>query len=815
MADDVKIKVGADISSAEKTIKGLKPTIDDSEVRSNLKGIAQMFKNMKPPIFRPEADMSELDVARDTVEQMRGLVSMSFADMQNSMNNLSPQELSQALDIAKEKVRGLQEAMNQGRDGDPRKYLGVVYSLKELKEMTGEALSKTELLKEALESVGGYTPPTMGNLSKEVDMASMSFREMGMAMKSAGEAGVKSFNRSTFSIRRMAFGMLGVQSMYSILSRASRQYMRDNEAMGLAMEGVTQAIGQALAPAIGFLINALQHLVRWLMIAIAYITTFINVIFGTNIAIQTTIKATGKASSGLGSMGKAAKKAGKQVEKAFGGSVAGIDELNVISSETEDNLDGMGSAVGGGGNGVDLGGALPDMSMFDISEHLAPLKKFGDFLERNKRIIQATIAVIVGLWVAWKLVTAAVTGWKILSGIMNPWMIVIALLIAAIVLIALNWDWVKEKAGIAIDWISTKFGQFTSWIKDKWNSFVDNWKLGWQIISDFFKGVIDWIVEKFQNGMENLGKFLRGFKEMWSIIWTNIKIVFSTVWEWIKSAFQWGIDILKKSIEGYKILWSAVWEAIKLVFSTIWEWIKTAFQTGVDFILRAVERIRTGWTNAWNGIKNTFSIVWNWIKSKAEALGNVFSSVWSGIGNRFKSVFEGIKTTFSNVWNWILGQFSKGGAIFGNFKDGVAGVFKSIVNGLITGINRVIATPFNAINRMINTFKRISILGAKPFGGLGTISVPSIPRFAGGHVGSQAQMGIFGEYVGARNNPELVTPESQMRGVFSEELDSRADRQETGGDLYIEIRNDNNKPIKHVIKDYQEYRRQGGKLRFE
>lgn len=812
MADDVKIKVGADISSAEKTIKGLKPTIDDSEVRSNLKGIAQMFKNMKPPIFRPEADVSELDNARDTIDQMRSLVNMSFADMRNSMNGLQPFELYEALELATAKFKELGTAMTLKGDGE-RKFRGVTYSLQELQVESTETLSKIHELREALHEVGGFTPPPMSQMTSEIDRANMSLKEMYQSIKNVGNEGAKSFNRSTFSIRRMAFGMLGVQSMYSILSRASRQYMRDNEAMGLAMEGVTQAIGQALAPAIGFLVGALQHLVRWLMIAIAYITTFINVIFGTSIAVQTTLKATSKASDGLGSMGKAAKKAGKQVEKAFKGSVSGIDELNVISSETEDNLDGMGSV---GGSGVDVGGALPDMSMFDISEHLAPLKQFGDFLERNKTLIKNITIFVLALWAAWKVVNVVAGIFAVFGMVISaPWLLAIALIIAAIVLIALNWDWLKEKAGLAINWISTKFSESMKWIKEKWNAFMDNWKLGWQIISDFFKGIIDWIVEKFQNGMDNLGKFISGFKEMWSIIWTNIKTVFSTVWEWIKSAFQWGIDLLMKSIEGYKLLWTAVWEAIKLVFSTIWEWIKKAFQSGVDFILRAVDRIKTGWSNIWESIKIVFSNVWNWIKNKADALGNVFSSIWTGIGTRFKNVFEGIKTTFSNVWNWILKQFSKGGAIFGNFKDGVAGVFKSIVNGLIRGINTVIATPFRAINGLINTFKKISILGLKPFGGLGNISVPRIPQFAGGHVGSQAQMGIFGEYVGARNNPELVTPESQMRGVFSEELDSRENRQEVGGDLYIEIRNDNNKPIKHVIKDYQEYRRQGGKLRFE
>ena len=60
--------------------------------------------------------------------------------------------------------------------------------------------------------------------------------------------------------------------------------------------------------------------------------------------------------------------------------------------------------------------------------------------------------------------------------------------------------------------------------------------------------------------------------------------------------------------------------------------------------------------------------------------------------------------------------------------------FKSIVNKLISGINRVVKTPFDGLNNAIKKIKNVEVLGLKPFSGLSTVSVPSIPYLAKGAV---------------------------------------------------------------------------------
>lgn len=118
----------------------------------------------------------------------------------------------------------------------------------------------------------------------------------------------------------------------------------------------------------------------------------------------------------------------------------------------------------------------------------------------------------------------------------------------------------------------------------------------------------------------------------------------------------------------------------------------------------------------------------------------LFVALWNGsedFRNFFIGMWEGIKNAVSSAWNFIVGLFAKGGEIFNGVVDGIANVFKTIVNGIISGINWVIAQPFNFINGILNGIRSIDILGFKPFEGLwgqNPLPVPQIPMLAKGGV---------------------------------------------------------------------------------
>lgn len=122
------------------------------------------------------------------------------------------------------------------------------------------------------------------------------------------------------------------------------------------------------------------------------------------------------------------------------------------------------------------------------------------------------------------------------------------------------------------------------------------------------------------------------------------------------------------------------------------------------------------------------------IKNVKQACGEI----WSAIKEKFAPVKTWFKETFSDAWKAVKDVFSPGeGTIFDGIKEGIAETFRTIVNKLISGINRVIATPFNRINGLLNTIRSISVMGTKPFIGMwgyNPLAVPQIPYLAQGAV---------------------------------------------------------------------------------
>lgn len=115
----------------------------------------------------------------------------------------------------------------------------------------------------------------------------------------------------------------------------------------------------------------------------------------------------------------------------------------------------------------------------------------------------------------------------------------------------------------------------------------------------------------------------------------------------------------------------------------------------------------------------------------------IYDNVIKPIADFFNSLWNGIKDGVSGVWNFIKKAFSKGGQIFNGLKDGIVSAFKAIVNTLISGINKIIATPFKTINGLLNKIRNARFLGISPFKGLwkqDPLPVPQIPKLASGTV---------------------------------------------------------------------------------
>ena len=124
-----------------------------------------------------------------------------------------------------------------------------------------------------------------------------------------------------------------------------------------------------------------------------------------------------------------------------------------------------------------------------------------------------------------------------------------------------------------------------------------------------------------------------------------------------------------------------------------------------------------------------------------EFIEGVFTGDW-------EKAWEGIKKIFTGVFNAIKG------------------VFDGVINGIIKGVDRAISAIKNLFGFADkDTDVKISTTTRKQ---ARNINVPRVEQFATGGVLSRPTMGLMGEYAGASNNPEIVTPQSLMRETMED-----------------------------------------------
>lgn len=197
--------------------------------------------------------------------------------------------------------------------------------------------------------------------------------------------------------------------------------------------------------------------------------------------------------------------------------------------------------------------------------------------------------------------------------------------------------------------------------------------------------------------------------------------------------------------------------------------------------------------------QDVFNNVANFLGDVCKNIGDFFTGLWEGFKQGVQGAWEFITNIFSNLanffgsifssaWEAVKNVFSTGGRIFMGIVDGITQAFRNVVNAIITGINHVVAIPFNAINGFLNFLKSIEILGIKPFDWVGTINVPQIPLLAQGGYANGATGAVIGE-AGAEVVLPLENNTGNWAGLLAETLATEMSEQGTGGGITVYMNN--------------------------
>ena len=765
MADgSIRIETKLDTAALKRQVKELErelKNIQKEQAKTDAQADSVKAKHEAEKEF--DAQFPEEFSHREEIDERAAKALDPIIAKQEELNQ-KEQEYSNELEAVKEKLVEIEEIKEASKQVDSTVKTDTTFSKIKDQEDFNSLLDATEAKMRAIEDAAEQVAAelgiskqnvldanpayqrlldTLGMLKARADDFGDSGKTAGIKAKSGLRAAKKEANSFGTAIKggikqigKMALAVFSIRGAYAAISMAAREYLSTNESLSAQIDTLKSLFGQVLGPAIEWVVNLLIQ-------AVSAVNAFVQALTGINFVAKANaaaLKKQAKASEG-------------------GNQTAGFDEQTKLSG-------------GGGGGSSGAVATLPDGSTMDLS-FLDPLMEaIRKFKEDISPLLETVGSFFKWLW---EEVLVPFGDW-LLNGVLAE-----ALDILGGVFLTLN------DALLTIQPV-------LQWLWDNILQPIAEWTGG--VIVDVLSAIGDWIHEHH----ETLGK-LAGIVAIVVGVLVGVPAVISAIsavlgalGAVIASPITWiaaliaVIVTLYDECEGFRAGVDQVWQGIKDIFSAAIDFVKALFEGDWAGMDAAWEKIKEAGNSLWEGLVEGLKAGWEWCKEKVSEIWNkivtkfkeIFGihspstlfrdfgkfmieglvnglknaiskvtqacrEIWSTIKGVFSSVGTWFKDTFSNAWQKVKDVFSKGGKIFDGIKDGIASTFKTIVNGLISGINRVIKIPFNAINGMLNTIRGISILGISPFKNLWSynpLSVPQIPKLALGGIVNRPGRGV-------------------------------------------------------------------------
>lgn len=267
-------------------------------------------------------------------------------------------------------------------------------------------------------------------------------------------------------------------------------------------------------------------------------------------------------------------------------------------------------------------------------------------------LIFGKIITVVGSAItAFSTISTAVAGaGGAMAALTGPIGIAIAAITAIIgigVTLYMNWDTIKEKAGLLKETIS-----------EKWNDIKENTSEAWENVKIT-------VSEKWDDVKTNTSETLTNIKTGISEGWENIKTNTSETWDTIKTNT------------------SESWDNIKTTISDKWDNIKTNTSDTLGNINSSIsekwDSIKTKTSETWENLKTDTSTSWNFIKDKIDENGGGIKGILGTYMDGYNLVWK----TGLNAMNTITG------GKFNDMAEKVKGAFNRIKEGIQSGLDKI------------------------------------------------------------------------------------------------------------------------------
>lgn len=571
-------------------------------------------------------------------------------------------------------------------------------------------------------------------------------------------------------IVKFAANLFSLQKIYSVLSDAAKSWLssqnKDAKQLSTNIEYMKYAMGSALSPIIQFITNLVYQMMKAIQ-SVAYALTGVNIF----------AKASSKS---YASMSKNAKKAKEETKQ-----LAGIhsDINNISDNKSSDS----------GGESENMAPSFDLSQMDNISNNIIDAIKKGEWYKVGSEIGQKLNETLEQI--PWNAIQAKAgeigTG---LADTINGF------------IENTNWNTIGNTIAQGINTGIIFANKFVKNIDYKEigqalstgiNSTIGNiqWDILAETISLNINGILEGILEFIKNLdtsiiANSIIEFLTNID--WLSIAGNIIELFlsailtaaivlpmqigMTIGEKIKE----GIDsIVEQCKENGQNITLGILEGIASFGDELGQWvIDHIFQPFIDafkniFGIHSPSTvmqeqgifIMEGLLNGISSLVDRVIEIWNNIKIN---IGFIIDNIKTGVKEKFTDIkngvieiFNGMKSSISNIWNGIWNTIKD---VINSILSGIEGMS----NGVVSGINTVI----RALNRLqINIPNWVPEYGGKKLGfNLSELNKVALPRLATGNVAYEETLAIFGEYSGAKSNPEITAPQNILKETFEDVL---------------------------------------------
>lgn len=224
----------------------------------------------------------------------------------------------------------------------------------------------------------------------------------------------------------------------------------------------------------------------------------------------------------------------------------------------------------------------------------------------------------------------------------------------------------------------------------------------------------------------------------------------------VSSAISWlianPIALIIAAIVALVVLIATKGDEIQALLKKVNDWIQGVFAKDWTKNFGFLGEILNGFFKGFKGIWDSVMSVLNGV---IDLIRGVFTGNWQRAWEGVKQIFKGIFDAFAAIAKAPLNL--------------IIGFLNTVIKGVEKGVNACI--------RMVNSISWdvpdwVPVIGGKTFGfNLSEKSFGTIPYLADGGVVASPTVAMIGEYPGARNNPEIVTPQDILRQTMAESND--------------------------------------------